>query len=147
MQAPTDDDALFDLAEAAGANAHAPFSRYHVGAAVLDDQGNVHVGCNVENASYPEGICAEANAIGSMVAAGGRRIVSIAITGGFAGEPDEDAVNRFTSVGSCTPCGGCRQRILEFADGQTRILLRDPAGALQVCGIDDLLPNSFRLGD
>ena len=119
--------------------AHARFSGYHVGAAVLDEQGDMHVGCNVENASYPEGICAEANAIGSMVAAGGKRIAAIAV---FGRKTDAEG---FGAVGPCTPCGGCRQRILEFADDETRILLLDQDGALREYRIDELLPESFRV--
>ena len=72
---------LVDAAKVVRANAHAPYSGFHVGAALLDENGMMHIGCNVENAAYPEGICAEANAIGSMVAAGGKRIVAIASIG------------------------------------------------------------------
>ncbi len=114
-------------------NAHAPYSNYRVGAAVLDESGNVHTGCNVENAAFPEGTCAEANAIGSMIAAGGRRIVAIAAVGGA-----ED-------VEACTPCGGCRQCILEFADEDTRIILVGDADSIDSYSIDELLPASFRL--
>lgn len=114
-------------------NAHAPYSNYRVGAAVLDESGNVHTGCNVENAAFPEGTCAEANAIGSMIAAGGRRIVAIAAVGGA-----ED-------VEACTPCGGCRQCILEFADEDTRIILVGDGDSIVSYSIDELLPASFRL--
>ena len=72
-----DEKRLVEAASDVRANAHAPYSGYRVGAAVLDENGKVHTGCNVENAAYPEGTCAEANAIGSMVAAGGKRIVAI----------------------------------------------------------------------
>ena len=83
------------------ANAHVPYSHFPVGAAVRTASGRVFVGCNVENASYPEGICAEAAAIGAMVAAGEHEIVEVlTIADG----------ERLT-----TPCGGCRQRIREFA--------------------------------
>lgn len=114
-------------------NAHAPYSNYRVGAAVLDESGNVHTGCNVENAAFPEGTCAEANAIGSMIAAGGRRIVAIAAVGGA-----ED-------VEACTPCGGCRQCIMEFADEDTRIILVGDGDSIVSYSIDELLPASFRL--
>ena len=81
--------------------------------------GHLHVGCNVENAAYPLGSCAEAGAIAAMVQQGGKRIVKIAVVGG----PGE--------VGPCTPCGGCRQRINEFADGNTVILAIDDSGEWQ----------------
>jgi cytidine deaminase len=131
--------ALMDEAIAVREHAHAPYSAYHVGAAVMDGEGRVHVGCNVENAAYPEGLCAEAGAIAAMVAAGGRRIRAIAVAGGHYGDDSHD------NLGACTPCGGCRQRIREFADADTRILLLDGAGATVSYGIDDLLPYSFLL--
>ena len=77
-----DDQQLIETAEEARKNAHAPYSNYFVGAAVVDENGDVHRGCNVENAAYPEGNCAEANAIGAMVAAGGKKISVIAAVGG-----------------------------------------------------------------
>lgn len=129
----TDDDRLLEAAQNVRRNAYAPYSHYQVGAALVDEVGRVHTGCNVENAAFPEGTCAEANAIAAMVAAGGRRIAAIAIAGGRG------------ALEPCTPCGGCRQKIAEFADPATRILLPDPTGALKECGIDDLLPDSFRL--
>lgn len=128
-----DDDALIEAAKAVRARAHAPYSRFHVGCAVLDENGRIHSGCNVENAAYPEGICAETSAIAAMVAAGGRRIVAIAAVGG--GQQLE----------ACTPCGGCRQRIAEFSDGNTRIVLLDEAGRPQRYTVEQLLPASFRL--
>src|SRR5919202_2457338 len=95
-------DDLLAAASAARANAHVPYSRFPVGAARRAASGRVHAGCNVENAAYPQGQCAEASAIGVMVAAGDRDIVEAAVIGG--GE------------GLCSPCGGCRQRLVEFAD-------------------------------
>ena len=124
---------LFQAARAVRQNAYAPHSRYLVGAALLDEVGRVHVGCNVENASFPQGSCAEGNAIGAMVAAGGRRIVAIAVVGGR----DE--------LELCTPCGGCRQAILEFSDPNTRVLLLGENGTVEACAIHDLLPASFHL--
>ncbi len=132
-----DDDrdlhALHAAALAVRERAHAPYSGYRVGVALLDDLGNTWLGCNVENASYPEGCCAETAAIAAMVAGGGRRIRELSVVGGHAGpEP-------------CAPCGGCRQRISEFADTSTRIWRRDAEGAMNPHGIDALLPEGFRL--
>lgn len=128
-----DDDALIEAAKAVRAYAHAPYSHYYVGSAVLDEKGRIHSGCNVENAAYPEGICAETAAIAAMVAAGGTRIVAIAALGGRqALEP-------------CTPCGGCRQRIAEFADANTRVVLLDDKGRPKRYSVSELLPASFVL--
>ena len=129
----TKEDTLWTAAKAARNHAHAPYSHYHVGAAVLDEAGHVHAGCNVEIAAYPEGICAEANAIGAMITAGHKQIKIIAIVGGHAGEKLED----------CTPCGGCRQKILEFADAETQILLEGAGGRISRYRMADLLPHSF----
>ena len=128
-----DEQQLIDAAKEVRPNAHAPYSGYRVGAALIDDTGTLHTGCNVENAAFPEGTCAEANAIGSMVAAGGKRIVAIAAVGGA----DE--------IEACTPCGGCRQSILEFADENTRIILIGEGKQIDSYSIDELLPAGFRL--
>lgn len=124
---------LINAATEARRNAYHRYSNYSVGAALVDDRGHLHVGCNVENAAYPLGSCAEAAAIAAMVQQGGKRIVKIAVVGG-AGE-----------IGPCTPCGGCRQRINEFADGETRILAIDDSGDWQEYSINELLPASFHL--
>ena len=126
-------DELFDAARRAREKAYAPFSMYRVGAALRDDRGDLYVGCNVENSSYPEGSCAEANAIAAMVVAGGQRITSIAIIGGHD-DPE-----------TCTPCGGCRQRIAEFADDDTQIWLIDADGERTSYTVAELLPLGFRL--
>ena len=128
-----DDQLLIDAAKTVRGNAHAPYSGYRVGAALIDETGAIHSGCNVENAAFPEGTCAEANAIGSMVAAGGKRIVAIAAIGGADG------------IEACTPCGGCRQCILEFADENTRIILIGAGNTIDSYTIDELLPASFSL--
>ena len=128
-----DEQQLIDVAKKVRPNAHAPYSGYLVGAALIDNTGTLHTGCNVENAAFPEGTCAEANAIGSMVAAGGKRIVAIAAVGGS----DE--------IEACTPCGGCRQSILEFADENTRIILIGEGDRIDSYSIDELLPAAFRL--
>ncbi len=126
-------DKLTVAALAARENAYCPFSRFSVGAALIDENLAMHIGCNVENSAYPEGTCAEANAIGSMVASGGRRIRRIVVAGGH----DE--------LETCTPCGGCRQKIAEFADDDTVIVLIDGDGTAEEYSVADLLPKSFRL--
>ena len=120
---------LLAAARAAQARAHAPYSRFRVGAAVLDGEDRVHAGCNVENAAYPQGSCAEANAIGAMVAAGGTRIEAVLVLGD--GEP------------LVTPCGGCRQRIRELAAADAPILVAGPEGVRATFTLDQLLPHSF----
>jgi cytidine deaminase len=128
-----DEQKLIDAAKDVRANAHAPYSGYRVGAALIDDTGTLHTGCNVENAAYPEGTCAEANAIGSMVAAGGKRIVAIAAIGGS------------DDIEACAPCGGCRQSIHEFADENTRIIFIGEGKRVDIYTIAELLPSAFRL--
>ena len=124
---------LIETAKAARLKAHAPYSGFRVGAAITDENGATHTGCNVENAAYPEGICAEANAIGAMISGGGRKIAMIAVVGG-----KDDIV-------ACTPCGGCRQKIREFADAKTRIVLLGEEEKTDRYSIDDLLPAAFQL--
>ncbi len=128
-----DDDRLLEAATNARRHAYAPYSNYKVGAAILDETGRLHTGCNVENAAFPEGTCAEAGAIAAMVAAGGRRIAVISVVGGR------------DTLEPCTPCGGCRQKIAEFADPATRILLLDASGTVIAHTIEQLLPGSFQL--
>jgi cytidine deaminase len=128
-----DEQQLIDAAKKVRPNAHAPYSGYLVGAALIDDTGTLHTGCNVENAAFPEGTCAEANAIGSMIAAGGKRIVAIAAVGGT------------DDIEACTPCGGCRQSILEFADENTRVILIGEGKQIDSYSIEELLPAAFRL--
>lgn len=109
--------------------AYAPYSGYLVGASIRDETGAIHIGVNVENAAYPQGQCAEASAIGTMIANGGTRITAIAVVG--AGDE------------LCTPCGGCRQRIREFASPDTPIFISDPKGHRETYTLADLLPASF----
>ena len=120
---------LTAAAAAVRAHAHAPYSGFAVGAALLDDEGRIHVGCNVENAAYPQGLCAEAAAIGAMVAAGGRAIVAVALVAG-QGRP-------------ATPCGGCRQRLNEFADADTPVHVCGPEGLRKTFTLGELLPGAF----
>ena len=124
----TDAD-LFAAAEAVRARAYAPYSRFPVGAAILADDGRIYAGCNVENAAYPQGNCAEASAIAAMIAGGGRRIMAVYVTG-----PGSAPV---------TPCGGCRQRIREFADLDVRVISHGVDGAPLLQTLGQLLPYSF----
>ena len=128
-----DERDLIDAALAVRQNAYSKYSNYSVGASLLDERGKLYTGCNVENAAYPEGTCAEANAIAAMIADGGRTIRTIVIAGGH--EDIED----------CTPCGGCRQKIAEFATGRTWVVLLQPGGGTRSFPIEELLPRSFHL--
>lgn len=117
------------LAAKAMARAHAPYSRFRVGAVLKGANGRLYAGCNVENAAYPEGCCAETSAISAMVMAGETRIVEALVIG--AG-PD-----------LITPCGGCRQRLREFASDETPIHLCDAGGYRKSVTLGALLPMSF----
>jgi cytidine deaminase len=118
------DRTLIAAAMAARAKAYAPYSRFLVGAAVKDDQDRIHAGCNVENAAYPQGTCAEAGAIAAMVLAGGRRITECVVVG------QGDAL--------VTPCGGCRQKLREFGASDL---------VIHVCGEDGTVRRSFTLDE
>ncbi|KAB0682713.1 cytidine deaminase [Aureimonas leprariae] len=122
-------DDLFDAARGAMRHAHAPYSRFPVGAAIRDAEGRIHAGANIEVVSFPEGWCAETTAIGHMVMAGGRRIAEIAVIA--------------ERMALCTPCGGCRQRIAEFADASTKIHLCDETGVKLTMTMAELLPRAF----
>jgi len=122
-------DALITAARAARAMAHAPYSRFAVGAAVLDEQGRIHAGCNVENAAYPQGWCAEASALSAMVLAGGKRALAVAVCA-VAPQP-------------VTPCGGCRQKLREFAADDCPVWVADLDGHRATYSLGGLLPHSF----
>ena len=122
---------LFDAARAAWERAYAPYSGFRVGAAIQTADGQVHAGCNVENVAYPEGTCAEAGAIAAMILAGGRQIVEILVV---ADSPDPTP-----------PCGGCRQKLAEFAAPDTPVILADLAGERLRTTVADLLPGAFTL--
>jgi cytidine deaminase len=113
-------------------NAHAPYSKFKVGAALRTKSGSVFVGCNVENAAYPEGTCAEAGAIAAMVAAGEREIAEICVV---AGSPDP-----------VPPCGGCRQKLAEFAAGDVQVTLATTTGTIKMMTVAALLPGAFDAG-
>ncbi|MGE0237568.1 MAG: cytidine deaminase [Parvibaculaceae bacterium] len=121
---------LIAAAVEARAKAYAPYSRFLVGAAVKDEHGAIHAGCNVENAAYPQGTCAEAGAIAAMIMGGGRRITEVAVVG--AG----DAL--------VTPCGGCRQKLREFGAPDLAIHVCDETGRIRRrFTLEELLPESF----
>ena len=122
-------EALIAAARAVRARAHAPYSGFAVGAAVLDEQGRIHAGANVENAAYPQGWCAEASALAAMVSAGERTVVAVL------------TVCEGDLVGTC--CGGCRQKIREFADLDVPIWACGPEGIRAEFTLADLLPHSF----
>ena len=123
-------DPLVRAAVAARRHAHARYSGFCVGAALRCADGSLHSGCNVENAAYPQGVCAETGAISAMVLAGGRRIVEMVIAG--------------PGPRPCPPCGGCRQRIREFAGPDCVIRMVDEDGALLLLStLGALLPHSF----
>jgi cytidine deaminase len=120
---------LLSHAKAVRENAHAPYSNFKVGAAIRTPSGAVYMGCNVENVAYPEGTCAEAGAIAAMVAAGEVEIAEIAV------------------IADCPkpvpPCGGCRQKIAEFAKGDAQVTLATTGGEAVITDVAALLPGAF----
>ncbi len=121
---------LIEAAKHARLKAHAPYSKFLVGAAVRDEQGRVFAGCNVENAAYPQGWCAEPSAISALIMGGGKRIAEVAVMG------NGDVL--------CTPCGGCRQKIREFASDDVKIYCCTENGELlRTFTLGELLPSSF----
>ena len=133
------DHELFEAAKVVRRRAHDRYSGFQVGVALRTAAGTVHTGCNVENASFPEGSCAETGAIGHMVASSdpgdARRIVEVAVVAkAIGGRPT-------------TPCGGCRQRLAEFGGPDTPVHCSDPEGRGMTWSLGDLLPQSFELKD
>ena len=121
--------ALVAAARQARERAYAPYSRFLVGAALLDEQGRIHAGCNIENAAYPQGQCAEATAIGHLVLAGGTRILAAVVVG--------------VAAAPVTPCGGCRQRLREFAADEVPVWVADLDQVRARFTLGQLLPASF----
>jgi len=121
---------LKQSATAVRENAHAPYSRFKVGAAIRAASGTVYAGCNVENVAYPEGTCAEAGAIAAMVAAGETTLVEVYVVA--------------DSPAPVPPCGGCRQKLAEFGAGNVAVTMGTTDGAEQVTTIADLLPGAFK---
>jgi cytidine deaminase len=122
-------DDLLQAALAARAHAHAPYSGFRVGAALRAADGSIHAGCNIENAAFPQSQCAEATAIGVLIAAGASRIAEILVV---ADGPE-----------TVSPCGGCRQRLVEFADPATPVHLAGPEGVRATVTLGALLPRAF----
>jgi cytidine deaminase len=122
-------NALVQAARAARERAYAPYSKFQVGAALLDEHGRLHAGCNIENAAYPQSQCAEASAIGVLVAAGATEIAEVAVVA--------------ERLDICPPCGACRQRLSEFARPETRVHLGRPGGPRRTLTMGELLPLGF----
>jgi cytidine deaminase len=120
---------LLDAARAVRENAYVPYSNFKVGAALRDASGAVFTGCNVENVAYPEGTCAEAGAIAAMCAAGAREIAELVVVA--------------DSPMPVTPCGGCRQKIAEFAGPDVVVTMATMGGKVQSTRVADLLPGAF----
>jgi cytidine deaminase len=125
----TQGEQLFELAKDSMSRAYVPYSEFSVGAAIGTQDGNFYAGCNVENAAYPEGTCAEAGAIASMVLNGETQIKDIYVIG------NGDQL--------VTPCGGCRQKIREFSSADTMIHICGPEGVRKSLTMEELLPFSF----
>ncbi|SFI44926.1 cytidine deaminase [Jannaschia pohangensis] len=124
---------LRDAALAVRENAHAPYSKFKVGAAVRGASGAIYRGCNVENVAYPEGTCAEAGAIAAMVAAGETRLTEVYVVAG--------------SPRPVPCCGGCRQKLAEFGGGDVPVTLATVAGAEEATTIATMLPGAFDADD
>ena len=130
--APADLKRLLAAARAVRLRAHAPYSHFQVGAAVLDERDRIHVGCNVENASYGLTVCAERNAVATAIAAGALTIRAVAVVTG-ADPP-------------ASPCGACRQVLSELADGDAPVLMAGPRGQAHIrMTVAELLPAAFSL--
>ncbi len=121
---------LFEAARDAMKFAHAPYSKFPVGAAIRADDGRIYTGANIENLSFPQGWCAEPTAIGCMIMGGGKKIIEMAVIA--------------EKLALCPPCGGCRQKISEFASADTKIFLCDEVGVQKTMTTDELLPLSFK---
>lgn len=126
-------DELFKAARAASEKSYSPYSKFPVGAAILAEDGAVYAGANVENLAYPEGICAEGVAIGHMIMGGAAKIKAVAV---YA-----------PRLALCTPCGGCRQKLAEFADSGAEVYLCDDAGVRETVTVGGLLPHAFDTED
>ena len=131
---------MFAVARKAMDRAYAPYSDFHVGACVRGESGQLYGGLNVENAAYPQGWCAECTAIAAMVAAGERRLDAVLLVGA-----PSDGAGGYADDGQslCTPCGGCRQKIREFASPDTPIYVCGLQGLRQEFTLEAPLPHAF----
>lgn len=120
---------LFEAARAAMAKSHSPYSKFPVGAAIRAEDGMIYRGCNIENVAFPEGWCAETTAISHMIMGGAREIIEVAVLA--------------EKLALCAPCGGCRQKLAEFASPQTRVWLCDAQGPKRALTMAELLPAVF----
>ncbi len=120
---------LLEASLAARAHSHSPYSGYAVGAAIVDEHGRIFAGANFENAAYPQGWCAETSALSAMLMAGGKRATALLVTG--------------PGPGVISPCGGCRQKLREFADDDLLIIAGDPSGIKHQWTLGQLFPHSF----
>ena len=120
---------LFEAARDAMKFAHAPYSKFPVGAAIRADDGRIYTGANIENLSFPQGWCAEPTAIGCMIMGGGKKIIEMAVIA--------------EKLALCPPCGGCRQKLREFAAGDCPIWVADLSELRATFTLDELLPQSF----
>ena len=120
---------LFNAAIKVQKNAYAPYSNFLVGAALRSSSGKIYTGCNVENIAYPEGTCAEAGAIASMIAGGDREIKELTVVA--------------DSSKPVSPCGGCRQKISEFGSSSIVISLATTSGDIISTSLGELLPGAF----
>ncbi len=123
-------DDLFEVAKSARDNAYAPYSKFKVGAAIRTESGAIYSGCNVENAAFPEGTCAEAGAISAMVRAGETRIAEVLV---------------IADAALCSPCGGCRQKLNEFSGPDVVVHIADLNAVKKSFTVADLLPAGFEL--
>ena len=130
---PSPDSTLAAAAQAVRENAHAPYSGFRVGAAIRATSGRIHVGCNVENAAYPQAACAEAGAVCAMVAAGDTIIAEVFV---IADAPEP-----------VSPCGGCRQRLSEFGGPDVPVTMANLRGQTRTMTLGELLPGAFARAD
>lgn len=122
---------LFEAAKSAMAKAYAPYSRFPVGAALRTEDGQVHAGCNIENASYPEGWCAETTALGHLIMGGGGKVAEVAVVA--------EKMERIM------PCGGCRQRLSEFVTPDAVLHLCTTEGVVESVPFSSIFPRGFDL--
>lgn len=122
---------LIPIAAAAAKRAYSPYSNFQVGAAVRTQTGAIYAGCNIENAAYPQGWCAEPSALSAMIMAGEAEVVEVCVWA--------------DSVEPCTPCGGCRQKLAEFGAPDTIVISAGPTGERARWTLGELLPAAFSL--